>query len=119
MIKKLDEQIEMASALVEGRLPLTGRTRGLWNSETNEQLRIENSATVRQGGFLSETGQTALQLRYGSKVITLGRNRNAVEVSGDSALLSVLQRLKTAAAMGELDQEIAVEADMVRARCKK
>ena len=119
MIKKLDEQIEMASALVEGRLPLITRTRRVRNSETNERQLVESSATVRQWWFVSETGKTAVQLRYGSRVITLSKNRNAVEVSGNSELVSVLQTLKTAVAAGELDQEIAVAADMVRARFKK
>ena len=119
MIKKLDEQIEMASALVEGRLPLITRTRRARDSETNERQLVESSATIRQWWFVSETGKTAVQLRYGSRVITLAKNRNAVEVSGNSELLSVLQTLKTAVAMGELDQEIAVAADMVRARFKK
>jgi len=119
MIKKLDEQIEMASALVEGRLPLITRTRRVRDSETNERQLVESSATVRQWWFVSETGKTAVQLRYGSRVITLAKNRNAVEVSGNGELLSVLQTLKTAVATGELDQEIAVAADMVRARFKK
>jgi hypothetical protein len=119
MIKKLDEQIEMASALVEGRLPLITRTRRVRDSETNERPLVESSATVRQWWFVSETGKTAVQLRYGSRVITLAKNRNAVEVSGNTELLAVLQTLKTAVAAGELDQEIAVAADMVRARFKK
>ena len=119
MIKKLDEQIEMASALVEGRLPIITRTRRVRDSETNERQLVESSATVRQWWFVSETGKTAVQLRYGSRVITLAKNRNAVEVSGNTELLAVLQTLKTAVAAGELDQEIAVAADMVRARFKK
>jgi hypothetical protein len=119
MIKKLDEQIEMASALVEGRLPLITRTRRVRDSETNERQLVESTASVRQWWFMSETGKTAVQLRYGSRIITLAKNRNAVEVSGNSELLAVLQTLKTAVAAGELDQEIAVAADMVRARFKK
>jgi len=119
MIKKLDEQIEMASALVEGRLPLITRTRRVRDSETNERQIVESTASVRQWWFVSETGKTAVQLRYGSRVITLAKNRNAVEVSGNGELLATLQTLKTAVAAGELDQEIAVAADMVRARFKK
>ena len=119
MIKKLDEQIEMASALVEGRLPLITRTRRVLDRETSERQLVESTASVRQWWFVSETGKTAVQLRYGSRVITLAKNRNAVEVSGNTELLAVLQTLKTAVAAGELDQEIAVAADMVRARFKK
>lgn len=119
MIKKLDEQILMAAALVEGRQPLITRTRRVRDAETNERQLVESTASVRQWWFVSETGKTAVQLRYGSRVITLAKNRNAVEVSGNGELLATLQTLKTAVAAGELDQEIAVAADMVRARFKK
>ena len=119
MIKKLDEQILMAAALVEGRQPLITRTRRVRDSETNERQLVKSTASVRQWWFMSETGKTAVQLRYGSRVITLAKNRNAVEVSGNGELLATLQTLKTAVAAGELDQEIAVAADMVRARFKK
>ena len=119
MIKKLDEQILMAAALVEGRQPLITRTRRVRDRETNERQLVESAASVRQWWFMSDTGKTAVQLRYGSRVITLAKNRNAVEVSGIGELLAVLQTLKTAVAAGELDQEIAVAADMVRARFKK
>ena len=119
MIKKLDEQILMAAALVEGRQPLITRTRRVLDRETNERQLVESTASVRQWWFVSETGKTAVQLRYGSRVITLAKNRNAMEGSGNSELLATLQTLKTAVAAGELDQEIAVAADMVRARFKK
>ena len=119
MIKKLDEQILMAAALVEGRQPLITRTRRVRDDETNERQLVERTETVRQWWFVSETGKHAVQLRYGSRVITLAKNRNAVEVSGNGELLATLQTLKTAVAAGELDQEIAVAADMVRARFKK
>ena len=68
---------------------------------------------------MSDSGKVAVQLRYGSKVITLSKNRNAVEVNSPSELLTVLQTLKTAVAQGELDNEISIAADMVRARFVK
>jgi hypothetical protein len=119
MLKKLDEQIMMAAALAEGRQPLVTRTRRVRDGETNERRLIESTASVRQWWFTSESGKTAVQLRYGSKVITLAKNRNAVEVSGQAELVTVLQTLKNAVSNGELDNEIAVAADMVRARFKK
>jgi hypothetical protein len=119
MLKKLDEQIMMAAALADGRQPLVTRTRRVRDGETNERRLIESTASVRQWWFTSESGKTAVQLRYGSKVITLAKNRNAVEVSGQAELVTVLQTLKNAVSNGELDNEIAVAADMVRARFKK
>jgi hypothetical protein len=68
---------------------------------------------------MSESGKVAVQLRYGSRTIALSKGRNAVEVNSPEELVSVLQTFKTAVAAGELDNEIAVAADAVRARFNK
>lgn len=118
MIRKLDEQIAMAQALAEGRSFAVTRMKRV-RDEMGLKRVVETSASVRQWWFVSESGKVAVQLRYGSKVIMLSKNRNAVEVSSPTELLSVLQTLKTAVSQGELDNEISIAADMVRARFKK
>ncbi len=119
MIKKLDEQIAMAQALAEGRSYAVTRLKRVRDAESGLKRVVETSASARQWWFVSESGKVAVQLRYGSKVIMLTKNRNAVEVNSPSELFSVLQTLKTAVAQGELDNEISVAADMVRARFAK
>ena len=62
-----------------------------------------------------------VQLRYGSKVIQFNAkgDKNAIEVSDSDELISVLQTLKTAVESGDLDQQISVAADLVKARFQK
>ena len=119
LIKKLDEQIAMAQAMAEGRAHSITRSRRSIDSVTGQHIKIEVPGMIRPWWFTSESGKVAVQLKYGSKVIMLSKNRNAVEVSNAAELFSVLQTLKTAVSQGELDNEIAVAADMVRARFKK
>jgi hypothetical protein len=119
MLRKLDEQIAAATALAEGRSYSANRVQRIRDRETGESRIVETSRSIRQWWFLSESGKVAVQLKYGSKVIMLSKNRNAVEVNNPSELLAVLQTLKTAVSQGELDNEIAIAADMVRARFVK
>jgi hypothetical protein len=119
MLKKLDEQIAMAQAMAEGRSYSVTRMKRVRDTETGLKRVVEASGSVRQWWFVSENGKVAVQLRYGSKVIMLTKNRNAVEVNTPVELCSILQTLKTAVSQGELDNEISVAADMVRARFKK
>lgn len=119
MLRKLDEQIAMAQAMAEGRSYSVTRMKRVRDTETGLKRVVEASGSVRQWWFVSENGKVAVQLRYGSKVIMLTKNRNAVEVNTPAELCSVLQTLKSAVAQGELDNEISIAADMVRARFKK
>jgi hypothetical protein len=119
LIKKLDEQIAMAEALRDGHSYTVTRTRRVRDTDSGEKRVVQTLGTVRQWWFMSDSGKVAVQLRYGSKVITLSKNRNAVEVSNPSELLTVLQTLRTAVAEGELDNEISIAADVVRTRFVK
>jgi hypothetical protein len=119
MLKKLDEQIAMAQAMAEGRSYSVTRMKRVRDTETGLKRVVEASGCVRQWWFVSENGKVAVQLRYGSKVIMLTKNRNAVEVSTPAELCSVLQTLKSAVSQGELDNEISIAADVVRARFNK
>ena len=60
-----------------------------------------------------------IQLRYGSKVIDFAKGKNSVEVSNGAELIAVLETLKSACELGELDQQISSAADAVRARSDK
>jgi hypothetical protein len=119
MIKKLDEQIAMAKAVAEGRSHMVTRMRRVKDTDSGLKRVVETSVSARQWWFLSDSGKIAVQLRYGSRVIVLSKNRNAVEVGSMAEVLPVLETLKTAILQGELDNEICVAADMVRARFKK
>lgn len=69
--------------------------------------------------FTSERGMLCLSVRYGSRVIELAKGKNAIEVGDIQTLSATLQTVKQAVLQGELDTQIAVAADAVKARFKK
>jgi hypothetical protein len=119
MIKRLEDQIAMAQAFAEGRQHTLTRPRRSIDPITGQNITLQVPGALRPWWFMSESGKVAVQLRYGSKTIALSKGRNAVEVNSPEELVSVLQTFKTAVAAGELDNEIAVAADAVRARFNK
>jgi len=118
LLAKLTEQIKLAIALKDGNTYLTKRLRNVKDSVSGERKVVEIERQVRPWFFNAESGKVMVQLRYGSKVIQFNAkgDKNAIEVSDSAELLSVLQTLKTAVENGELDQQIGVAADLVKAR---
>ena len=121
LLAKLTEQIKLAIALKDGNTYLTKRLRNVKDSVSGERKVVEIERQVRPWFFNAESGKVMVQLRYGSKVIQFNSkgDKNAIEVSDSAELLSVLQTLKTAVENGELDQQISVAADLVKARFGK
>ena len=73
---------------------------------------------VRQSNIVRPTSDD-IRIAETNAETELKRPDESARADSNSELLAVLQTLKTAVAAGELDQEIAVAADMVRARFKK
>lgn len=118
MLRKIDEQIALANQFVEyGSLSVT-RTRRLKDS-TGQNATVEVEGRARPWWFTSEKGSLCLSLRYGSRVIELSKGRNAIEVGDITALASTLETVKRAVVSGEMDAQIAIAADAVKARFKK
>ena len=62
-----------------------------------------------------------VQVKYGSKVVPLSAkgDKNSVEVSNADELIDVLQKLDSAILSGELDTQIEIASESVKARFKK
>ena len=119
LVNKLTEQIALATALQNGTTYTSMRLRTIKNTESGEVRSVEVAKRVRQWWFTAESGKVVIQLRYGSKVIDIAKGKNSVEVSNGVELIAVLETLKSACELGELDQQISISADAVKARFKK
>ena len=119
LIRKLDEQIAMAKANASGASYAVKRKTNVVDKESGAKTSVEVSRKLRSWYFTNETGKLCVQLRYGSKVIEFAKNRNAIEVANESELIAVLEKLREAVNSGELDQQITIAADLVKARFKK
>jgi hypothetical protein len=84
------------------------------DSETGLRKQIETSKRVKAWWFTADNGKLAVSVRYGTRLIELGKGKFAVEVGSDKDLLPVLEVLKAAVLAGELDTQI--EAASVKLR---
>lgn len=119
MLRKLDQQIAIAQALLDGGEHQVNHTSRVPNADIGDVRDKKTRRRTRQWWFVAENEKLVIQLRYGNRVLTFSKNRNAVEVTSTTELLSALQKLKLAVENGEMDNEIAVAADVAKARFLK
>jgi hypothetical protein len=114
LAKRLWEQMELAKAQQAGAVYAPAKLRSVRDSETGLRKQIETSKRVKAWWFTADNGKLAVSVRYGTRLIELGKGKFAVEVGSDKDLLPVLEVLKAAVLAGELDTQI--EAASVKLR---
>jgi len=116
---KLKEQVALAIALKNGETYTAKRLRTVTDSEGIRQT-VEVSKRVKPLWF-TQNSKVFVQLRYGSKVVPLTTkgDKNSVEVASADDLIEVLKKLDQAVLGGELDTQIEVASEGVRARFAK
>jgi hypothetical protein len=119
VVVNLSEQIALAKSLKDGTKFTPTRIRNVKNGDTGEVRQMEATKRVRPWFFTADSGKVVVQLRYGSKVIDVAKGKNSIEVNDGSHLITVLETLKVAVETGELDQQMSVAADAVKARFAK
>jgi hypothetical protein len=111
LIARLEEQIELATAQIEGRAFSVTRTRIIKNKETGESRSVEQAKRVKPFWFTDEKGRVIVQIKYGTKTLMLGKNVNSVEVASKDGLAATLVLLKQAVEAGELDAQLEAAAE--------
>ena len=89
------------------------------NKLTGERKTIEAPKRMREWWFTSESGKLNLAIKYGTRQLELGKGKNAVELTSRDELLPVLQKLKEAVELGELDAQLEVTSGALRAVFKR
>ena len=118
--EKIGHQIALAIALKNGETYTVKRQRNVRDETSGLSTTVEVSKKVKQWWFVNnDTKKVAVQLRYGSRVIDFTKGKNAIEVSDGDELIQTLTKLRDAVLGGELDAQIEVAADSVKARFKK
>ena len=116
---KLVDQIALAKAMKDGTTYAPKRVRSVKDRITGEIQSIEQTRKVRPWWFKAESGKTCVQLRYGQKILDFAKGKNAIEVANEAELVSVLESLKKACELGELDAQMTTASEAVRKRFKK
>ena len=116
---KLQEQVSLAIALKNGETYTAKRLRTVTDSDGIRQT-VEVSKRVKPLWF-TQNSKVFVQLRYGSKVVPLTAkgDKNSVEVTSADDLIEVLKKLDQAVLGGELDTQIEIASEGVRARFAK
>ena len=115
---KIEEQLQLATAQMEGRLYAPKRIKNVTNAE-GERVAVETTKRVKEWYWTTPANKINLCVRYGSKTLELSKGKNAIELSSGEELLSTLSMLKDAVIAGELDDAITNASDNLRAGFSK
>ena len=119
LIRKLDEQINLANAVLNGTTYVVKRLKNIKNEQSGEIRSFEVVRNVRPMFFKATNNKLCVQVRYGSKVVELTKGKNAIQVDDEKTLVKVLETVRSAVFDGELDEQIAIASDAVKTRFKK
>ena len=116
LLKKLDEQISLAAAQKNGELFTVKRLKNVKDGNGNStQIEVQKRVSP---WFWTDNNKTFVQIRYGTRVLSLAKDKNTIECSNDD-LVKTLNIVKTAVASGELDSVIEAASVKVRERFGK
>ena len=114
LLKKLDEQISLATAQKNGELFTVKRLKNVKDANGNStQIEIQKRVSP---WFWTDNNKTYVQIRYGTRVLELQKGKNTIETASADDLLKTLGIVKTAVANGELDSVIEAASVKVRER---
>ena len=116
---KLDEQIELVKAMLEGRQASFTRSRRLKNDATGDLETKQVAKRVRPCWWHTENGKVCFAVHYGGKELELAKGRSAIEVQDNEALPQALKAVRQAVCDGELDAQIASASVAVRNRMRQ
>ena len=117
LLKKLDEQIALATAQKNGELFTVKRLKTVKDGNGNSaQIEVQKRVSP---WFWSDNNKTFVQIRYGTRVLELQKGKNTIECSSQDELVKTLNIVKSSVANGELDSVIEAASVKVRERFGK
>jgi hypothetical protein len=119
LLKKLDEQIALATAQKNGEFFTVKRLKNVKDSNGNS-TQIEVAKRVSPWFWTDNSvGKTFVQIKYGTKILELQKGKNTIETASADDLVKTLAIVKSSVANGELDSVIEAASVKVRERFKK
>ena len=118
LIKKIEEQISLATAQKNGELFTVKRLKNVKDEASGTTSQIEVSKRIN-AWFWTDNNKTFVQIKYGTRVLELQKGKNTIETASADDLLKTLGIVKTAVASGELDSVIEAASVKVRERFGK
>lgn len=108
LLAGINEQMEVAEAALRGEQYAVTAPRWTQN-ENGERIRVQRQKVVRSW-FFERDGGVYIQCKYGSKILPLSKDGNAIFVKQIAEVKPVLEVLRAAVIAGELDEKIELAA---------
>ena len=114
LVKRVDEQIALATALADGTVFSATRQRTVIDPETGLKRSVQVPKSVKAWFFGAENGKVYLSIKYGSKVMELAKGKPTVEIASGKELVTTLKIIRQAVLDGELDAQIDAASNDLR-----
>lgn len=118
LIKKIAEQIALAQAQRDGQLYVPTRLRRYKNADTGLTQMMEVPKRIKSWWWTNQDGKVCLTIYYGSRPLSFGKGKSAIEVNSGDQLMQALEAVKKAVEAGELDAEIDAASGALKANFK-
>ena len=114
MSLRLWEQIQLAKAHASGNQFRPTKFRSVIDQESGLRKQVEVPKRVKAWWFTTDTGKTAITVRYGARVLELAKGKFAIEIATPDDLVPTLEVIKAAIEAGELDAQLEITAGALR-----
>lgn len=114
LVKRLDEQIGLASAQADGTQFSATKLRTVIDAETGLKRSVSVPKLVKAWYFASDNGKVYLHVKYGSRVMELAKGKPTVEIANSKDIVSTLKLIRQAVLDGELDAQIEYASSDLR-----
>jgi hypothetical protein len=118
LAKRIWEQMELAKAQQAGDTFASKRLKTVVGTDGVKRT-VEVAKRVKPWWFVADTGKLCVNIRYGSKLLELAKNKTTVEVADVAELIATLEIVKAAVIEGELDQQIQSASGQLRSGFKR
>ena len=75
---------------------------------------VEMPKRIKSWVFTTDTGKSAIAIRYGARVLELAKGKFAVELASPAELVPTLELVKAAIESGELDAQLESTAGALK-----
>ena len=106
LVKRIDEQIGLATAQAEGTAFHATKPRIIIDSETGLKRSVDVPKLVKAWYFVSDSGKVYLNVKYGSRVMELAKGKPTVDIASSKEIVPTLKLIRQAVLDGELDAQI-------------
>lgn len=118
LLGKLDEQIGLASAVIDGGSFEAKRAKVVVDADGRRSRELV-PASVKPWWWKTSDGKLLFTIQYGAKPLELAKGKAAIEVANMQELVEALKNVRAAADAGELDGHIETVSASLSAAFKR